>query len=139
MGYFTIKELCASDTAKKYKIDNTPTKEIETHLNELINFLNPLRAAWGSPIVVNSGYRCQKLNRLVGGALTSAHLYGYAADLVPKNGKMLQFKKFIRNYLKDKKFDQCIIEKNARGSEWIHFGLKNRWGAQRKQIFSLTV
>ena len=45
MGYFTIKELCASDTAKKYKIDNTPTKEIEIHLNELINFLNPLRAA----------------------------------------------------------------------------------------------
>ena len=42
-NYFTIKELCASDTARLYKIDNTPSAEIEKHLTELIAFLNPLR------------------------------------------------------------------------------------------------
>lgn len=45
MTYFTLEELTASDTAKKKKIDNTPSKEIVEHLNELIEFLNPLREA----------------------------------------------------------------------------------------------
>lgn len=44
-NYFTIKELCASDTAKLYKIDNTPDEEIKKHLTELITFLNPIREA----------------------------------------------------------------------------------------------
>ena len=136
-NYFTIQELCKSDTANKYKINNTPSSTVTAHLLELVNFLNPLREAWGSAICVTSGYRCPQLNKLVGGASSSVHKIGYAADLVPKNGRMNEFKKFVKNYLKDKKFDQCIIEKNARGSEWIHIGLKNNWGLQRKQIFNL--
>ena len=44
-SYFTIAELCASDTAKKYNIDNTPDPIITSHLQQLINFLNPLREA----------------------------------------------------------------------------------------------
>ena len=118
-NYFTIQELCKSDTAVANKIDNTPNATVKSHLNELIKFLNPLREAWGSP--------------------SSVHMIGYAVDLVPKNGKMTDFKKFVRNYLKDKKFDQCIIERNARNSEWIHLGLKSNYGMQRKQIFSLAV
>ena len=138
-NYFTIQELCKSDTAVANKIDNTPNATVKSHLNELIKFLNPIREAWGSPILVTSGYRSKKLNRLVGGSPSSVHMIGYAADLVPKNGKMTDFKKFVRNYLKDKNFDQCIIERNARNSEWIHLGLKSNYGMQRKQIFSLVV
>lgn len=138
-NYFTIKELCKSDTAIRLGIDNTPDDVIKTHLEELIKFLNPLRKAWGSPIIVNSGFRCWKLNSAVGGVPTSAHLYGYAVDLIPKYGTMTQFKKFIVNYLKDKKFDQCIIEKTSNNTEWVHLGLKNRFGLQRKQIFKLNV
>ena len=136
-NYFTIQELCKSDTAEKYKIDNTPDSTVKLHLTELIKFLNPLREAWGSPILVSSGYRCKRLNSLVGGVASSVHVKGWAADLVPKNGKMTEFKKFVQTYLKDKKFDQCIIERNASGKEWIHIGLKNNWGLQRKQIFNL--
>lgn len=44
-SYFTIAELCASDTAKKYGINNTPDLTITSHLQQLINFLNPLREA----------------------------------------------------------------------------------------------
>lgn len=44
-SYFTIAELCASETAKKYNIDNTPDSIITSHLQQLINFLNPLREA----------------------------------------------------------------------------------------------
>lgn len=138
-NYFTVQELCKSDTAVANKIDNTPNATVKSHLNELIKFLNPLREAWGSPILVTSGYRSKKLNRLVGGSPSSVHMIGYAVDLVPKNGKMTDFKKFVRNYLKDKKFDQCIIERNARNSEWIHLGLKNNSGMQRRQIFNMVV
>ena len=136
-SYFTIKELCESDTAKKYGIDNTPNSIVISHLQQLINFLNPLREAWGSAIRVNSGYRCEKLNRFVGGSKTSSHLIGYGVDLIPVNGKMDAFKKFIIDYMKNKMFDQCIIEKPGK-TEWVHIGLYNLKGQQRKMIFNIT-
>jgi hypothetical protein len=46
MKYFTIEELCQSETADKLKIDNTPSKEIIEHLTLLIDcLLDPLREA----------------------------------------------------------------------------------------------
>lgn len=136
-SYFTVAELYASDTAKKYGIDNTPNSIVISHLQQLINFLNPLREAWGSAINVTSGYRCEKLNRFVGGSKTSSHLIGYGVDLIPVNGKMDAFKKFIIDYMKNKMFDQCIIEKLGK-TEWIHIGLYNLKGQQRKMIFNIT-
>ena len=135
-SYFTIAELCASDTAKKYNIDNTPDSIITSHLQQLINFLNPLREAWGSAIKVSSGYRCDKLNRFVGGSKTSSHLIGYGVDLIPANGKMDDFKKFIVDYMKMRMFDQCIIEKSGK-TEWIHIGLYNTKNQQRRMIFNI--
>ena len=135
-SYFTIAELCASETAKKYNIDNTPNSIITSHLQQLINFLNPLREAWGSAIKVSSGYRCDKLNRFVGGSKTSSHLIGYGVDLIPANGKMDDFKKFIIDYMKTRIFDQCIIEKSGK-TEWIHIGLYNAKGQQRRMIFNI--
>ena len=135
-SYFTIDELCASDTAKKYGIDNTPNPTIITRLQRLINFLNPIREAWGSAIKVTSGYRCEKLNCLVGGSKTSSHTIGYGVDLIPLNGKMSEFKKFIVDYMKNKMFDQCIIEKSGK-TEWVHIGLYNLKGQQRRMIFNI--
>ena len=135
-SYFTIAELCASDTAKKYDIDNTPNPIITSHLQQLITFLNPLREAWGSAIKVTSGYRCEKLNSFVGGSKTSSHLIGYGVDLIPTNGKMNEFKKFIVDYMKTRMFDQCIIEKSGK-TEWIHIGLYNLKGQQRRMIFNI--
>ena len=136
-SYFTVAELYASDTAKKYGIDNIPNSIVISHLQQLINFLNPLREAWGSAIRVNSGYRCEKLNRFVGGSKTSSHLIGYGVDLIPVNGKMDAFKKFIIDYMKNKMFDQCIAEKSGK-TEWIHIGLYNLKGQQRKMVFNIT-
>lgn len=135
-SYFTIAELCESELATKYNIDNTPDPIITSHLQQLINFLNPLREAWGSAIKVSSGYRCDKLNRFVGGSKTSSHLIGYGVDLVPLNGKMDDFKKFIVDYMKIRMFDQCIIEKSGK-TEWIHIGLYNNKGQQRRMIFNI--
>jgi putative chitinase len=133
MKYFTIEELCRSNTANIKGIKNIPTEEHKNHLIELIeNILDPLREAWGSPIHVNSGYRSPQLNKAVGGSSTSAHSLGYAADLSPVNGKMSDFKAFVKKWLRDRKFDQYINEFKGK-SEWVHIGYKNSKGRQRGQ------
>ncbi len=43
--YFTLREMYASDTAKKLGITNVPPSSAVTHLNELMDFLDGLRAA----------------------------------------------------------------------------------------------
>ena len=136
--YFTLAELLTSSTARQKSIENLPSWEIIEHLNELALFLDGLRAAWGSGIHVSSGFRNEKLNAAVGGVQNSVHKIGYAADLYPTNGKFEEFKKFIKNWIKDKDFDQCIIETKGK-SQWIHLGLYGNSGQQRHNIFSMKV
>jgi hypothetical protein len=134
MKYFTIKELCYSDTAKKYKIDNTPNEEIIENLTEFTNeVLDKLREVWGSPIKVSSGYRCEKLNKKVGGSSTSSHIKGYAADLVPVNGDTNGLVKCAIELSKTFNFDQ-IIDEYSGNKHWLHIGYKNLKGQQRKEI-----
>lgn len=132
-------ELCHSDTADENHIDNTPSEEIKEHLEELMEFLDGLRKEWGSPIRVTSGYRCPQLNKKVGGSATSAHMIGYAVDMQPIKRPFKDFVEFVKNYLIDKDFDQLLLEYSSKGSRWIHLGLYNQKGEQRKQIKNLYV
>lgn len=137
MKYFTIEELCQSGTADKLKIDNTPSEEIIEHLTLLIDcLLDPLREAWGSAIIINSGYRCPILNKAVGGSKTSSHMFGWSVDMRPKNKKMDEFKRFVVDFIKTRFWDQCILEKSG-DVEWVHLSLYNNSGKQRKMIFSI--
>ena len=78
-SYFTLWELVKSDTAEAKGISNFPDFDTVAHLDELRKkILDPMREAWGGPLVVTSGYRCPALNRAVGGVTNSAHLSGYA-------------------------------------------------------------
>lgn len=133
---FKISELEYSDIAKKYKIDNTIPDEFEFNAKRLLKFLQDLREKWGSGIIIASGFRCEQLNKLIKGSKTSAHLTCNAVDLYPSNGKFEEFKIFIIKYLEGKLWDQCIIEKSGK-SQWIHLGLYNNSGKQRRQIFKL--
>lgn len=86
MKHFTLTELTRSATATRMGIDNTPDAKATQNLTLLVNLvLDPLREAWGSPLTVNSGYRCAALNRAVGGAAHSQHLTGQAADITTGN------------------------------------------------------
>lgn len=123
-NYFTIKELCASSTAKKKGIDNTPTQVICDKLHLLITeCLNPIREAYGKPITVSSGYRCPALNKAVGGVATSQHTKGEAADLVGSNEvetlKIYQIAKGLWN------FDQLLFESNGK-TKWVHISYKSK-------------
>lgn len=132
MKYFTIKELIKSTTATAKKIDNTPTKEVEDNLTKLVDkVLDPLREAYGKPIKVNSGYRCPKLNRAVGGSATSQHVLGQAADIT---GGSKAENKILFDLIKSLKlpFDQLIWEN---GGVWVHvsYGPRNR-----RQVLSIN-
>lgn len=131
--YFTIAELTKSDTANKKNIDNSPSKQVETNLNQLItNILDPLREAYGEPIIVSSGYRCPALNKAVGGATSSQHTLGQAADIHSKSNTKENNKK-IFDLIKNLKlpFDQLINEYNYK---WVHVSYSPR---NRRQILNI--
>ena len=118
--HFTIEELFASATAKAKGIDNTPNVQQMINLVYLAAYvLEPLRMAMDEPIKIGSGFRCQKLNKAVGGVYNSQHLKGQAADLCI-DGDLEKGKRWF-NYIKDHlPFDQLIWEHNAKGTYWVH-------------------
>ena len=119
--HFTIEEMYASDTAKRLGIDNKPTTQKMINLVYLCAFvLEPLRVAMGEPIKIGSGYRCEKLNKAVGGVYNSQHLKGQAADLCI-DGDIEKGRRWF-NYIKDHlPFDQLVWEHNPKtGSYWVH-------------------
>lgn len=135
MRHFTFEQFGNSTTAKQRNIDNSVPSNLQTHAEELVNkILDPLTDAWGSKITISSGYRSYELNRVIGGSTTSAHSYAYAADLVPANGRIIEFKEFVMKWLLNNgiKFDQFIDEYSGKSS-WVHIGIRNGSGAQRQQ------
>lgn len=151
MKHFTMIELTRSESARKLGVDNTPDNAHRANIEMTVaQLLDPLREAWavrcanekwGTPALnVTSGYRGFRLNKAAGGSKTSAHCVGYAADLVPANGRLAEFKAFCRQYLTGKPFDQMISEdENAAGiPRWIHVGYKNAQGGQRRQFLSMV-
>lgn len=128
--YFTIEELCRSRTAEKLGIKNVPTEDIKKNMEVLIReLLDPVRESWGKPIRVNSGYRCPKLNKAVGGVPNSQHLKGEAADL---NAGSRSLNKILYECIrKNHEFDQLINESNY---AWVHVSYVRH---NRRQAFSL--
>lgn len=53
--------------------------------SNLVYNLEKLRDAFGLPLKINSGYRCEDHNKAVGGAKNSQHKYGKAADISTKH------------------------------------------------------
>ena len=134
--HFTIEELYASKTAKDKGINNMPSVREMVNLVYLAAYvLEPLRKAMGEPIKIGSGFRCQQLNKAVGGVSNSQHLTGQAADLcidgdIPKGRKWFEY---IRKHLP---FDQLIWEKNPKtGSCWVHVSfVYPDFGKNRKKV-----
>lgn len=134
--HFTIEELYASATAKARGINNKPDVHQMINLVYLAAYvLEPLRVAMNEPVKIGSGFRCQALNRAVGGVSNSQHLTGQAVDLCIdgdlKKGR--RWFDYIRNHLP---FDQLIWEKNPKtGSYWVHVSyVYQDFGRNRRQV-----
>lgn len=133
---FSLQEMIKSQTGERKKIDNTPTQEVIDNLKLLCeNVLEKVRAHFGRPIMVNSGYRGPKLNKAIGGAKNSQHLTGQAADIeIPGLDNKVVF-----DWIKDNlDFDQIILEYYKPGipdSGWVHVSWNNK--KNRKQVLKI--
>lgn len=117
--YFNIKEMTKSQTAELHHIDNTPTKEVVENLKKVMYILDIVRAHIGKPILINSGYRCKKLNEMVGGVQKSMHTKGLAADF--RTGEKEDINtmfEFLKKNQKELKIIELLNYKN-----FIHIGV----------------
>ena len=134
--HFTIEEMYASATAKAKCINNKPNAQQMINLVYLCAYvLEPLRIAMNEPIKIGSGFRCDALNKAVGGVRNSQHLKGQAADLCI-DGDIAKGRKWFEWIKKNCQFDQLIWEKNPKtGSYWVHVSFVfPDFGKNRKQV-----
>ena len=113
--HFGFEELIHSDTAKQRGIYNVPDAEQAACIALLAaNVLEPARKEYGHSIYVTSGYRSERLNKVVGGKPKSQHMRGQAADMQADNlERLYDIIQAQGNY------DQLLLESNGK-SKWIH-------------------
>jgi zinc D-Ala-D-Ala carboxypeptidase len=118
--HFELAEFVVSQTAERAGIDNTPPAEVVERLRYVATCLEGIRAILGKPVVITSGYRCPELNRRIGGAKSSQHLRGEAADWVcPGWGRPAELVRYLVTL--PLAYDQLILEfPNSSSSGWVH-------------------
>jgi zinc D-Ala-D-Ala carboxypeptidase len=134
--HFTLQEFIRSDKARSLSIDNTPAPAIVANLRRLAKFNELVRLELGgAAMVISSGYRCQSLNRAVGGAGNSAHLEGLACDFTaPAFGTPMEICQALeKSYLQ---FDQLIYERVG-GAVWVHLGIAAEGKTPRRQVLTI--
>lgn len=118
---FTLAEFTKSQAALRLKIDNTPPQQAIDAMKLLCEkVLEPTRAHFGKPIILSSGYRSPALNKAIGGAPTSQHAVGQAADFEIPGLDNYEVAKWMEAKLN---YDQLILEMHTPGqpnSGWIH-------------------
>lgn len=125
---FALSEFVVSQTAARRGIDNTPPVAAVAELRRLADHvLQPLRDALQRPIVVSSGYRSPVLNSAVGGASSSAHMRGQAADITVPGVPVVEVARAILRL--DLPVDQVIDE----FGQWVHVAVAPTGTVPRRQ------
>ena len=135
--HFTLAELTKTNT----RIENVPNEAQVKNLKRLCGWLEMLRSEWNKrygdgddPIIINSGYRSAQVNKAVGGVATSNHLTGCAVDIrVLGMEQLLRYAVILLDISDESQedFDELLIERNARGTYWLHFAVRPE-GNRRK-------
>lgn len=103
ISHFTPEELTVSARGDSMGYSNTPRDLVHlSNLFYLAFFLNFVRNIVGIPILINSAYRSEVVNKLVGGVPNSKHRLGLAVDI-----------QHIRNY-------EQYLQIFGRNARWIH-------------------
>lgn len=128
-----MKEFWFSSTAIRQSIDNRPSQQVFANLVQIGAVMDKIRQFVGKPIRITSGYRCPKLNTIIGGAKNSQHVKGQAIDfqVVGYSNKQLfeLFKELSKAYIVV--FDQLIWQYNS----WIHISISDK---PRKQCLIIN-
>ena len=119
--HISYKEATRSATALRLGIENIPN-EYELQNMEMVakKVFEPLREAVDAPIKINSFFRCEELNKAIGGSSKSQHCQGRAIDIDDIYGHVSNA--FMYYYIKDNlDFDQLIWEFGTNDSpDWVH-------------------
>jgi len=141
---FRFYELTVSDTAKKYRIDNSlPGRtELEAAIHLCRQVLEPIREAFQIPFTPNSLFRSQSLERRLKNqppswVSNSQHTLGQACDISLPGVPTLDLAAWIGEHLE---FDQLICEcydpDKGPFSGWVHVSLKPTGIANRREVLS---
>ena len=130
---FNLSEFTKSGFADTYGIDNTPDPVSKDNICRLVNeVLQPIRDEFGEPIIINSCYRCERVNRGVGGSNNSDHKYGCAADIRTESNLLhdnMRLWNCIMQMVNDGKIKcrQIVFEHGRRsiGPQWIHISINH--------------
>ena len=130
--HFTLAEMCK--TSAKTQDGNIPSHVHIENLKRLCGWLEELRRRWNNiygegddPIVINSGYRSEAVNKAVGGVKGSNHLTGCAADIrVAGIEQLIRYATILLDIsdLNNEDFDELLIERSPKGSYWLHFAVR---------------
>lgn len=126
---FTEYDICYSQTAIEKNISNIPDNKISENAKLLIiNILEKLIIKFKVKPTIHSFYRNETLNKFIGGASNSQHLYGQACDLTIVGHNLRE----IFDYIKlNMNYDQVILEKNS----WIHISYSKIRNRKQALIF----
>lgn len=115
--HFALSELVRSETAVRRGLSNMPPADVLRNMRAVLApGLERVRAALGVPLQITSGYRSPIVNAAVGGAKTSQHLKGLAADFVaPQFGSPRAVARYLAEHMSEIRADQVIQE-----GQWVH-------------------
>lgn len=124
--HFTLEEMTRSAKAMALGVDNLPDEKSRANLVKLCReILEPLREAYGAPLIISSGYRSRAVNQAVKGSRTSQHITGEAADinLGANNRKLFSIAKKLMDSGRIR-VGQLIWEYgNTQNPAWVHVSL----------------
>ena len=127
--HMTLAELCKTNTG----IENVPNEAQVENLRRVCRWLERLRKRWNDkygdgddPIIINSGFRSEAVNKAVGGVPTSNHLTGCAVDIrCIGMEQALRYAAILLDIsdMSREDFDELLIEQK-RSVIWIHFAVR---------------
>ena len=132
--HLNLAEVTRSDAAKRHGIDNTPTDEHLENFKLLAEkVFEPIRAHFGVPIHISSGYRSQALNKFIKGSLSSQHCKGEAIDIDMDGTSGGVTNKMVFDFIvANLEWDQIIWEFGTdTNPDWVHVSYTK--GKNRKQ------
>ena len=140
--HFTLGEMCK--TSAKTADGNIPSHVHIENLKRLCGWLEMLRDEWNrrygegdDPIIINSGYRSEAVNKAVGGAKGSNHLTGCAADIrVAGMEQALRYAVILLDISDESReeFDELLLERSPRGTYWLHFAVRPPSQENRRKV-----
>ena len=151
--HFTLAEMCK--TSAKTQDGNIPSHVHIENLKRLCGWLEMLRDEWNrrygegnDPIIINSGYRSEAVNKAVGGVSGSNHLTGCAADIrVAGMEQALRYAVILLDISDERQrvgdgtsgmsredFDELLLERSPKGGYWLHFAVRPPSQENRRKI-----